>query len=67
MSELMAQFEEFSRLDKEMDVQVGLIEKLCDRVAYLESRVLELERTRAVKRSKINMDTPVLPPLEPSD
>ena len=48
----MAQFEKISLLDKEMDVQAALLEGIMDRVAYLEASVLELERTRAVRRSK---------------
>ncbi len=51
MSELMAQAESIAMLDKEMNAQVALIEKLHDRLAYMEQRVLELERTRAVRRS----------------
>ncbi len=51
MSELMAQAESIAMLDKEMNVQVALIEKLHDRLAEVERGVLELERTRAMKRS----------------
>ncbi len=51
MSELMAQYEQLAKLEKEMDVQVSLIEKLVDQVSYLSESVLQLERTRVVRRS----------------
>jgi len=46
MSELMAQYEKLSLLDKEIDVQAELIEKLYDRVGYLEEEVLRLTPVR---------------------
>ncbi len=56
MSELMAQAEQLALLDKEMDVQAALLEKLVDRMSYMESAVLQLERTRVVRRSKLKKD-----------
>jgi len=52
MSEFPELFEKIDRLDKEMDVQASLIEKLVDQVSYLEEAVLQLERTRVVRRTK---------------
>ena len=52
MSEFPELFEKIDRLDREMDVQASLIEKLVDQVSYLEEAVLQLERTRAVRRTK---------------
>ncbi len=65
MSELMAQFETLSRLDKEMDVQAALIESLVDKLAWTEERVLKLELRRDASRSKPKIKkgppTPSLP------
>ena len=58
----MAQYEQLAKLEKEMDVQVHLIEKLVDQVSYLEHAVLQLERTRVVRRSSNKKDV-VPPPL----
>ncbi len=63
MSELMAQYEQLAKLEKEMDVQVSLIEKLVDQVSYLEASVLELERTRVVRRTAPSKKDGVPPPL----
>jgi len=52
MSQYPELFEKLDALDKEMDVQVALIEKLTDKVDYLGEAVLQLERTRVVRRSK---------------
>ncbi len=52
MSEFPELFEKIDRLDREMDVQASLIEKLVDQVSYLEEAVLQLERTRVVRRTK---------------
>jgi len=51
MTEYPELFEKIDRLDKEMDVQAALIESLTDRVSGLVEVVLELERTRVVRRS----------------
>jgi len=56
MSELMAQAEAIAMLDKELDVQAALIEKLTDTVSYLTEAVLQLERTRVVRRSSKQKD-----------
>ena len=66
MSEFPELFEKIDRLDKEMDVQASLIEKLVDQVSYLEEAVLQLERTRVVRRTKPKSEgvappTPSLP------
>jgi len=65
MSELMAQYEQLAKLEKEMDIQVALIEKLVDQVSYLEEAVLQLERTRVMRRPKAQnkkgSPTPSLP------
>jgi len=52
MSEYPELFEKIDRLDREMDVQAALIESLTDRVSGLVECVLQLERTRDVRRSK---------------
>jgi len=52
MSELMAQYEQIVALEKLMDVQVTMMEKLVDQVSYLQESVLQLERTRVVRRTK---------------
>jgi len=60
-------FEKLDRLDREMDVQAALIEGLTDKVASLVEVVLELERTRVVRRSNTKKGgVPVSPPSEPS-
>ncbi len=51
MSEFPELFEKIDRLDKELDVQAAIIEGLTDRVSYLDQAVLQLERTRVVRRS----------------
>jgi len=51
MTEYPELFEKIDLLDKEMDVQAALIEKLTDKVDYLGEAVLQLERTRVVRRS----------------
>ncbi len=61
----MAQYEKIAALDKELDVQAGLIERLVDQVSYLEEAVLQLERTRAVRRSR-NKDKEGSPTPSPS-
>jgi len=55
-------FEKIDRLDKELDVQAAILEKLVDQVSYLDQAVLQLERTRVVRRSK-NKEEGVPPPL----
>ncbi len=60
MSELMAQYEQFSLLDKELDVQAAMLEKLVDRVACLEADVLQLERMKGRAPRKDKKD--VVPP-----
>jgi len=52
MTEYPELFEKIDRLDKELDVQAAILEKLVDQVSYLEEAVLQLERTRVVRRSK---------------
>ncbi len=52
MTEYPELFEKIDLLDKEMDVQAALLEKLNDTVAYLVEAVLQLERTRVVRRPK---------------
>ena len=47
----MAQYEKIELLDKELDVQAAMLEKLVDQVSYLEEAVLQLERTRVMRRS----------------
>ncbi len=64
MTEYPELFEKIDILERLVDVQVELTEKLFDRVAFLEENVLQLERTRAVKRSKIKKDG--VPPPVPS-
>ncbi len=67
MSELMAQYEQLAKLEKEMDIQVGLIEKLTDVVSYLQESVLQLERTRVVRRTKPKKEGFPLPLSMPGD
>jgi len=59
-------FEKIDLLDKELDVQAALIEKLTDTVSYLTEAVLQLERTRVVRRSNIKKGVPAVPLSEPS-
>ncbi len=66
MTEYPELFEKIDLLDKEMDVQAALIEKLNDTVAYLVEAVLQLERTRVVRRPKPqnkkgHLPLPILP------
>jgi len=65
MTEYPELFEKIDLLDKEMDVQAALIEKLTDTVSYLTEAVLQLERTRVVRRSNHKKDV-VAPPATPS-
>ncbi len=51
MTEYPELFEKIDRLDKELDVQASLIEGLTNAVGALQQIVLELERTRVVRRS----------------
>ena len=62
VSELMAQFETLSRLDKELDVQAALIESLVDKLAWCEERVLKLELLKGTTRSKPKNKAGVPPP-----
>jgi len=60
----MAQYEQIVALEKLMDVQVTMMEKLVDQVSYLQESVLQLERTRVVRRSsnkKGSSATPSMP------
>ncbi len=67
MTEYPELFEKVDLVDKEMDVQAALLEKLEDRMSYLEEAVLQLERTRVVRRSTIKKDGGSQPlPLPPS-
>ncbi len=63
MTEYPELFEKIDRLDREMDVQAAILEKLVDQVSYLEEAVLQLERTRVVRRSsnkgKENPNVPI--------
>ncbi len=52
MTEYPELFEKIDLLDKEMDVQAALLEKLTDVTSYLTEAVLQLERTRVVRRPK---------------
>jgi len=66
MTEYPELFEKIDLLDKELDVQAALIEKLTDTVSYLTEAVLQLERTRVVRRSNTKKEgasarTPSLP------
>jgi len=61
----MAQFEQIAALERLMDTQVAMMERLVDQVGYLQESVLQLERTRVVRRSKIKKDG-VAPPLPSS-
>ncbi len=63
MSEFPELFEKIDRLDREMDVQAALIESLSDRVSYLAESVLQLERTRVVRRTKPKQGVPATPSL----
>jgi len=56
MTEYPELFEKIDLLDKELDVQAALLEKLNDRLAYMEEAVLQLERTRVVRRSPKSKD-----------
>ncbi len=64
MTEYPELFEKIDRLDREMDVQAAILEKLVDQVSYLEEAVLQLERTRVVRRSsnkeRKNPDVPII-------
>ncbi len=62
MTEYPELFEKIDLLDKEMDVQATMLEKLVDQVSYLQEAVLQLERTRVVRRSS-NKKEGVPPPL----
>jgi len=60
----MAQYEQIVALEKLMDVQVTMMEKLVDQVSYLQESVLQLERTRVVRRTKpksVGASTPSMP------
>ena len=63
MSELMAQYEQLAKLEKEMDVQAALIEGLVDKLAWTEERVLKLELTKDTRRSTNKTKKGVPPPL----
>ena len=63
MSELMAQYEQIAKVEKELDVQAGLIEKLTDLVAWLETRVVALEGMRAARKSSNKPKGPPTPSL----
>ncbi len=65
MTEYPELFEKIDLLDKEMDVQAALLEKLNDTVAYLVEAVLQLERTRVVRRPKPQNKKGHLPPSVP--
>jgi len=52
MSQYPELFEKIDRLDRELDVQAALIESLVDKLAWTEERVLKLELTKGVGRSK---------------
>jgi len=52
MTEYPELFEKIDRLDRELDVQAAILEKLVDQVSYLQESVLQLERTRVVRRTK---------------
>jgi len=56
MTEYPELFERIDLLDKELDVQAAILEKLVDQVSYLEQAVLQLERTRVVRRSTVKKD-----------
>jgi len=56
MTEYPELFEKIDLLDKEMDVQAAILEKLVDQVSYLEEAVLQLERTRVVRRSSVKKE-----------
>ncbi len=66
MTEYPELFEKIDRLDREMDVQAALIESLTDRVSGLVEVVLELERTKGVRRSS-NKKKGVPSPLQSQD
>ena len=65
MSEFPELFEKIDRLDREMDVQAALIESLTDKVSYLGEAVLQLELTKATRRSTSKKDV-AAPPATPS-
>ena len=52
MTEYPELFEKIDRLDREMDVQVALIESLTDRVDGMVETVLELTQRLDVSRSR---------------
>ncbi len=62
MTEYPELFEKIDLLDKELDVQAALIEKLTDVTSYLQEAVLQLERTRVVRRSTSKKEGVPLPP-----
>ncbi len=66
MTEYPELFEKIDLLDKELDVQAAILEKLVDQVSYLEQAVLQLERTRVVRRSNTKKGVPAVPLSEPS-
>ncbi len=61
MTEYPELFEKIDLLDKELDVQAAIVEKLVDQVSYLEQAVLQLERTRVVRRSNSKKGVPAVP------
>jgi len=65
MTEYPELFEKIDLVDKELDVQAAMLEKLNDRLAYMEEAVLQLERTRVVRRSskikRENLHVPIIP------
>ncbi len=61
MTEYPELFEKIDLLDKELDVQAAILEKLVDQVSYLEQAVLQLERTRVVRRSNSKKGVPAVP------
>jgi len=67
MTEYPELFEKIDRLDRELDVQAALIESLTDKVSYLSEGMLQLERTRVVRRSRKQKDGGSQPlPVPPS-
>ena len=65
MTEYPELFEKIDRLDRELDVQAALIEKLTDVTSYLQESLLQLERTRVMRRPKAQNKKGALP-LPPS-
>ncbi len=65
MTEFPELFEKIDRLDRELDVQAALIEALTDRVSGCCEIVLELERTRGVRRSKPKKGSSATPSMPP--